>query len=389
MYIAHLDCSSGISGDKFLGALLDAGAASKSFTLENLKAMALALGLECKIESHKESSHGIAAVGIKVTNTSEAPTSRSFASIRDAIEDSALPSPVKEKAITIFTRLAEAEGLIHSVPPEEVHFHELGADDTIVDIVGTCLGLYKLGVDELYATPPALGSGTVNTAHGELPVPAPATSLLLLGKPTSLSSASGELTTPTGAALLHLAKGFGPVPAMTPELLGFGMGTKDIGQPNIARILVGEAITAHLTLKPEETVLLETNIDHIAPEAVAFAGEELLAEGALDVWITPISMKKSRAALMLSLLAKKEDANKLAERVVALTGSLGVRVCNQPRLSAKRDFVELETPWGPVTLKRAAMRLRAEYEDVARIAREHNLEYQEVLDTITKLSEKL
>lgn len=389
MYIAHLDCSSGISGDKFLGALLDAGAASKSFTLENLKVMALALGLECKIESHKGSSHGIAAVGIKVTNTSEAPASRSFASIRDAIEGSALPSPVKEKAITIFTRLAEAEGLIHSVPPEEVHFHELGADDTIVDIVGTCLGLYKLGVDELYATPPALGSGTVNTAHGQLPVPAPATSLLLLGKPTSLSSASGELTTPTGAALLHLAKGFGPVPAMTPELLGFGMGTKDIGQPNIARILIGEAITAHLTLKPEETVLLETNIDHIAPEAVAFAGEELLAEGALDVWITPISMKKSRAALMLSLLAKKEDANKLAERVVALTGSLGVRVCNQPRLSAKRDFVELETPWGPVTLKRAAMRLRAEHEDVARIAREHNLEYQEVLDTITKLSEKL
>jgi len=268
----------------------------------------------------------------------------------------------------------------------------VGAIDSIVDVVGVCLGLHKLGVNALYATPPALGSGTVHCAHGELPVPAPATAALLLNKPTAVSNAEGELTTPTGAALLWLAAGFGPVPPMTPVLLGYGAGSRDIGQPNICRLIVGEAATAqtHGTAAPhqlqtDDTVLLETNIDHITPEAVAFAGEELIAEGALDVWITPIAMKKGRAALTLSVLAAPTEAEHFAQRMVALTGTLGVRVTMQPRLIAERETVELETPWGTITLKHGAGRFRPEHEDVARIARENDLQYADVLLKISEL----
>ena len=391
--IAHLDCSSGVSGDKFLGALIDAGAQMGQFTEADLAAAVAQIAPEAVISVGHTTTYGVSAKTIQVHAQGEAEHHHNtFKDIKALIENSELPAPVITNAVNIFTRLAEAEGLVHNVEPENVAFHEVGAIDSIVDVVGVCLGLHKLGVNALYATPPALGSGTVHCAHGELPVPAPATAALLLNKPTAVSNAEGELTTPTGAALLWLAAGFGPVPPMTPVLLGYGAGSRDIGQPNICRLIVGEAATAqtHGTAAPhqlqtDDTVLLETNIDHITPEAVAFAGEELIAEGALDVWITPIAMKKGRAALTLSVLAAPTEAEHFAERMVALTGTLGVRVTMQPRLIAERETVELETPWGTITLKHGAGRFRPEHEDVARIARENDLQYADVLLKISEL----
>jgi len=219
-----------------------------------------------------------------------------------------------------------------------------------------------------------------------------------------MSSAAGELTTPTGAALLKLAAGFGPTPPLTPFAIGYGAGTRDIGQPNICRILVGQLDEAAQKmmghepkegsggntgrgLREEKTVLLETNIDHIAPEAVAFAGEQLLAEGALDVWVTPIAMKKSRAALTLSVLSSKSEAEHFAARMMKLTGTLGVRVSIQPRYIAERESMTVDTKWGSVQVKVGSGRVRPEHEDIARIAREHNLDYAEVLEEISVIAE--
>lgn len=386
-YIAHLDCSSGVSGDKFLGAVLEAGTMVRAFTADHLEAIVANLAPEATVHVGRTESGGVAATTVKVTSTANqgAHTHRAWRDIRALIQGAtALSERARDNALLVFSRLAEAEALVHGVEPADVEFHEVGAIDSIVDIVGVCAGLDALGVGALYATPPALGSGTVDCAHGTLPVPAPATAALLLNKPTSASSAPGELTTPTGAALLHLAAGFGPVPPMTPFLLGYGAGTRDIGQPNVCRLIVGEPDSSTITTDRDTAVLLDTNIDHITPEAVAFAGEELLAEGALDVWITPIAMKKGRAALTLSVLVSPTDTERFAERIMALTGSLGVRVGLTPRIIAERETVEVNTEWGPVTVKHGAGRYRPEHEDVARISREHGLLYHDVLVRISK-----
>lgn len=401
---AHLDCSSGVSGDKFLGALLEAGSMTGEFTASHLADIVAALVPEADLQVLRVESSGVMATGIRVTNSGDIRNStydgadhgrgdhqhahrphRSWRDIRDLVENcDALSERARAHSLLVFGRLAEAEALVHGVEPADVQFHEVGAADSIVDIVGVCAGLDALGIGALYATPPALGSGTVECAHGTLPVPAPATAALLLNFPTSTSTAVGELTTPTGAALLHLAAGFGPVPPMTPHLLGYGAGTRDIGQPNICRLLVGTPTTNTNATDFDSAVLLETNIDHITPEAVAFAAEELLAEGALDVWVTPIAMKKGRAALTLSVLVAPIDTERFADRIIALTGTLGVRVVVQDRIIAERETITVETEFGEVTVKHGAGRYRPEHEEVARIARTTDLPYHDVLVRILK-----
>jgi len=423
--IAHLDCSSGVSGDKFLGALLEVGEQTGRFGPVQLQALADAFELDVTVQTRQVDSHGVAATGVKVCSpdgtavdathlhddapapddpgadtgaTASAavslphPHARSWADIRALIEGAnvtVLPQNARKAALAVFAALAAAEAQAHGTTPDDVHFHEVGAADSIIDICGVCLGLELLGITTFYATPPALGSGTVMTQHGVLPVPAPATAALLAsaGIPTSMSAAPGELTTPTGAALLTRAAGFGPVPPLRPLYIGYGAGARDIGQPNICRLIVGEpegAALAPLPLTAETTVLLETNIDHVSPEAVSYAGEELLAEGALDVWVTPIAMKKGRAALSLSVLARPAQAEALAARIVALTGTLGVRVCEQPRLIAARDELSIDTPWGAVRVKFGGGRYRAEHDDIARIAHEQGIDYPDVLTTLTR-----
>jgi uncharacterized protein (TIGR00299 family) protein len=384
--IGYLDCSTGVSGDKFLGALLDIGTATGSFTAGDLCAIATALAPEARVHVDAVNTHGIAAVGVRV-DAAEQPVHRSWPQIEELISAAELPERVRRSSLAAFEALAGSEASVHGVAIEDVHFHEVGAIDSIVDVVGVCAGVDALGIDRLVASPVALGSGTVATSHGVLPVPAPATAILLAGVPTLGGPVPGELTTPTGAALLSaLCTGFGPMPALVTAHVGFGAGTRDIGVPNICQLFVGDSVATGDRDAAEPVVLLETNIDHIPAEELAFAAEELLAAGALDVWQTPIVMKKGRSAIMLSVLVRPAEATAFAERVIALTGSLGVRREILERTVAGRESRTVQTPWGPALVKLGAGRVRPEHDDVARIARDNSLPYRAVADEIVRIA---
>lgn len=366
--LAHLDCSTGVSGDKFLGALLDAGVADGSFTADHLRDVARAIAPEAIVEVSVTRSHGVRATTLQVTSQGE-PPSRRWRDIREAVSSADLERPVRDKALQTFTLLAQAEADAHGCAVDDVHFHEVGSADSIVDIVGTCAGLHALGVGMLVSTPVAIGSGTVSTSHGVLSVPAPATARLILGVPVLAGTASGELTTPTGAALLRACvTAFGPCPPMTPHAIGYGAGTRDIGEPNVCRLIVGAPAPEAPPHTAEKVTLLETNVDHLSGEAVGFAIEQLIAEGVLDAWAAPISMKKSRPALLLSALVDPSLAEGFSARLMSLTGTLGVRRTDLERYTAQREVREVETEWGPVRVKIGAGRVRPEAEDVARIA---------------------
>jgi pyridinium-3,5-bisthiocarboxylic acid mononucleotide nickel chelatase len=388
--IAYLDCSTGVSGDKFLGALLDAGAVRSEFTAEHLRATVAAIAPEAHVEVERTRSHGVSAVSVRVS-ADEQPPHRRWRDIEALIDGAALPDEVRSSALHAFEALAVAEAAVHDVALDDVHFHEVGAIDSIADIVGVCAGLHALGIELLVASPVAVGGGTVQTSHGVLPVPAPATATLLADVPVVGGPVPGELTTPTGAALLKGVVGrFGDLPPMTVDLAGRGAGTRDIGIPNVCQLLIGEdTATAHApSSSTEPVVLLETNIDHIPAEELAFAAEELLAAGALDVWQTPIVMKKGRSAVTLSVLCAPHSADELAARTIELTGSLGVRRHSIERTCAPREERRVDTPWGPARLKRGAGRTRPEHDDVARIAREHSLPYAFVAREIARLAEQ-
>lgn len=376
--IAYLDCSTGISGDKFLGALVGAG-----FSAEMLRESLAPLGFGDAVTVREVRSGGMAATGIDVADEPDARL-RHWSDIRLLLEGAALHAPVRDGALRAFTLLAEAEACVHGCAISDVHFHEVGAADTIVDIVGVAAGLHALGVERLVCTHVALGSGTVDTSHGVLPVPAPATAALLEGVPAYGGDIAGELTTPTGAALLRaFADGYGPMPEMTVRASGAGAGTRDIGVPNIARILLGDAPEA-TAADPgsEDVVVLESNVDHLSAEHLAYAAERLLDAGALDVWQTPIVMKKGRAAVTLSVLATPDSAASLAARMMGETGSLGVRVIPVRRHVAEREVVEVETSLGRVRVKTWQIGersgVRAEFDDVARIATESDRPAAEV-----------
>jgi len=379
--IGHLDCSTGVSGDKVLGALLDAGSTDGRFTEQDLARIASGLAPEARVVVERRNTHGISAVGVRVVAEGQ-PRSRTWAAIREALAGADLPSPVAERAQRAFGALAEAEARVHGTTVDDVHFHEVGAIDSIVDIVGVCAGLHALDVTSLVASPVAVGSGTVETSHGVLPVPAPATAELLRGTGALVVAgpAEGELTTPTGAALLGACvERFSAMPSMRIGLVGYGAGTRDIGIPNVCRIILAEQTHGSSGEPASESVaVVECNLDHLAAEELAFACDELLALGALDVWQTPIVMKKGRSAVMLSVLVAEADAPHYARLVTSLTGSLGVRVRVMERFVAPRDVIEVVTAWGPVRVKVGVGRMRPEHDDVARIARETGVPYAEV-----------
>jgi pyridinium-3,5-bisthiocarboxylic acid mononucleotide nickel chelatase len=389
--VAYLDCSTGVSGDKFLGALLDAGTPGGEFTARHLRSIATALAPEARVDVEPVLSHGIHAMSVRVTAENDVPE-RTWRDIRELLEAAALPGDVRRNALRVFQVLADAEAVVHQVDVSDVHFHEVGAIDSIVDIVGVCAGLDALGIESITAGPVAVGSGTTEAAHGPLSVPAPATAALLLGMPITGGPVPGELTTPTGAALLRgLECRFGAVPSMQLDRSGFGAGTLHIGIPNVCQLLIGSSTTeqpATPSATPEPVVLLETNIDHIAAEELSFAAEELLGAGALDVWQTPIVMKKGRSATAFSALATPETADALTALMIELTGSLGVRHHRIERSREPRQSLEVATPWGPVRVKSGAGRLRPEHDDVARIAREQSLPYFAVSREITRLAEE-
>lgn len=384
--IGYLDCSTGVSGDKFLGALLDLGAQRGEYTADDLSEIVARLAPEARLEVENVISRGVTAVGVNV-RAQDQPHSRTWGDIRALIEAAQLPLRVRETSLRAFEALAIAEAGVHGNDVDSVHFHEVGAIDSIVDIVGVCAGVHALGIERLTVSAVAVGSGTVETSHGTLPVPAPATAALLKGVPIVGGPSSGELTTPTGAALLvALANGFGPLPALTVIGSGYGAGTRDIGCPNVCRLLLGTDAQLPDGTPTEAVAVLETNIDHLSAEEVAFVAEELLTDGALDVWQTPIVMKKGRLAVTLSVLTSQHATAETSRRMMDLTGTLGVRVAPLQRFVASREIVTVNTPWGPARAKLGSGRIRAEHDDVARIVRDHGLLYHDVVREIGRLA---
>ncbi|MGC8838089.1 MAG: nickel pincer cofactor biosynthesis protein LarC [Anaerolineae bacterium] len=371
--IAYLDCYSGISGDMFLGALVDAG-----LTPEALEAGLRTLPLHgYTLRCERQVRGGVSGTRVHVTVEEAEQPHRHLADIEAIVDGSGLPEPVRERARAVFRRLARAEARVHNVPVEEVHFHEVGAVDAIVDVVGTVLGLHLLGVAEVYSSPLPLGSGFVRTAHGELPIPAPATLALLAeaGAPTTpIPPAQAELVTPTGAALAVELARFGR-PAMHLEALGYGFGQRDLPWPNALRLWLGRAMAEETwALDADMAILLECNLDDLPGQNVAFAMEEALREGALDAWLTPIQMKKGRPGVLISVLARPEDAPRLARRLLEETSTLGLREAWVHRWKAGREQITVDTPWGPVRVKCKRLGEQVwdvwpEYEDCAAVAR--------------------
>ncbi|MFN0090332.1 MAG: nickel pincer cofactor biosynthesis protein LarC [Acidimicrobiales bacterium] len=366
--VAWFHCFSGIAGDMALGALLDAGAA-----LEEVRAACAGLGLEgWTLEAEPALRGGIAGVKVHV-RWEERHEHRTHAAIVELIGHAALPPRVEQRALAVFDALAQVEGRLHGVPAAEVAFHEVGAVDSIVDIVGVCAALELLGVDEVRANGLVHGTGVIRTRHGILPNPPPAVVALASGAPSVSVAVDRELTTPTGAALLAaLGSGWGPLPAMTIAASGFGAGSAELAdRPNHVQVVVGEAAAA--ASGPggagQPAALLETNLDDATGETIAYTIAALLEAGARDAWTAPVTMKKGRPGQVVSVLADVADAARLAELLRRETGTLGVRAQLVERWPAPRRFVEVELEGHAVRVKLSDGRRKAEHDDAAAAAR--------------------
>ncbi|MCX7887279.1 MAG: nickel pincer cofactor biosynthesis protein LarC [Verrucomicrobiae bacterium] len=345
MKILYLDCFAGISGDMWLGALLDLGVPE-----EQLRAELNKLPLQgYRIETRRVTRHHIAATQFKCIVQPEPRPHRGFTEIASMIGNSPLPENVRLRAINAFRRLAEAEAKIHGIPPQQVHFHEIGAVDSIVDIVGVCVAMHALAPDQVQATPPPLGTGLVQTAHGTFPLPAPATLELLRGVPTRSSPIQSELVTPTGAALLvEFCQTFGPMPGLVTEKIGYGAGSRELDNlPNVLRAVLGVACTQQADI----ITVIETNIDDMNPQWYPALTEQLLANGAMDVYLTPVQMKKNRPGTLLTVLSTPADADRLAELVLTHTTSFGVRLYDARRRKLAREIRKVNTPYGEIEVK--------------------------------------
>jgi uncharacterized protein (TIGR00299 family) protein len=380
MSIVYFDCFSGISGDMTLGALVDAGV-----PIAHLRTELGKLGLSgYSLSSERVFRAGIAATRVKVELTGKAEPERGLDDIRQIVNSSALTPAVKQKSLNIFRRLAEAEAAVHMTTIEEVHFHEVGAIDAIVDIVGSVIGLESLGVTDVVAGPLNLGSGTARTMHGNLPVPAPATSRLLEGAPAFGSPQPVELTTPTGAAIIStLASSFGAMPQMKLIKTGYGAGGRDLpNQPNVLRLMLGELFMAD---RDDGSVLIETNIDDMSPQVYDHLIEILLARGAKDVWLTPIIMKKGRPAVLLSVLCGRSTLDRLADTLFRETTSIGLRIHEVGRKKLARTVREIDTRYGKVRVKVSSrdgevLTATPEYEDCKRLAEEQHVPLKLVME---------
>jgi len=360
MRICYLDAFSGISGDMLVGALADAGADSSAI-VGSLQSLAASVSFE------KVKRCGIAASKFRV-GVEEAPKHRHLSGILKMIDGAALPNRVKQNASAVFQRLGVAEAAVHQTTVEKVHFHEVGALDSIADIVGACLGFELLGVDSIYCSPLNLGSGTVKGEHGVMPVPAPATAALLAGKPVYSRGPAVELTTPTGAAVaVTLAKDFGALPSMKIASIGYGAGDRDFAEhANVLRVFVGEPSGA---AEAVSVVVIEANIDDSSPQVLGYTVERLLEAGALDATLEPLEMKKGRPGTLLRVISTPEQRTVLADIIFHETTTLGVRIYSAERIVQARHFVEVETPHGKVRMKVAEHSFAPEYEDCRALAR--------------------
>lgn len=398
----HLDCSSGIAGDMFLGACLDLG-----MPLEVLSDVVARLGLPgVSVESRKASRGGFVGTRFRVLENGrplEGPDpeehghhhhhgqehghhhghghghNRGLAEIRELIGRSALSPPVKDRAVRLFQRLGEAEAKAHGMPLEHVHFHEVGAVDSIVDLVGAAAVVEHMSPERITCGPVNVGSGRVRMAHGEVPIPAPATAELLRGMPV-FGGPGGELTTPTGAVLLaELVTEYVDLPAIVLEGTGYGLGKKDLPhQPNALRLLKGRAAAER-----GEVMVVEAEVDNLPGEGFGFLMERLLTSGALDVYFTPVQMKKNRPGTLVTLLCRRPQLEELAGVLLTESGSLGCRYHAAARFEAEREILEVQTAFGTVRVKRARLDGRPlaaapEFEDCRRLALASGVPWRDV-----------
>jgi hypothetical protein len=367
--LLYLDCVGGLAGDMLLAALLDAGA-----ELELLRAVPGQLGLDgVEIAVERVVRQGVGALHVRVA-APDVRDHRDYREVRRLVEASALPGRPRDRALETFARLAEVEGAIHGVPPEDVHLHELGALDTLVDVCGAYVLLADLGVERAACSPLPFARGLTRAAHGVLPLPAPATLALLEGAPLVGVETEEELVTPTGAALAAtVVDEWGPLPPLTLERIGYGAGTKELpDRPNVVRAVLG---TESASPARGKVVLVETNLDDLPPELVPDAVERCYAAGALDVWTVPAQMKKGRPGFVLSALARPEAEAEVARALLEETTALGVRVSRLDRYELQREERRVEVAGGSVRVKVALLDGRVvnvapEHDDCAALARE-------------------
>jgi uncharacterized protein (TIGR00299 family) protein len=405
MKIAYFDCFSGISGDMTLGALVDLGL-DPEFLESELKKLKLE---GYKLSFHKAQKHGITGTKANVeltehenqgnvkhdhdhehshdhVETPEHKHTRNLSDIRQLIANSDLGENIKAITLSIFTRLGEAEAKIHGVTIDEVYFHEVGAVDSIVDIVGSVIGIYALGIERIYSSPLSLGRGMSKSSHGVIPIPAPATLELLKGLPVKQTEIKGELVTPTGAAIIStLAESFGQMPEMVIDKISYGAGFKDLQeQPNMLRICLGHTTS---NFESDTIIVVETNIDDMSPQIYDLLIDKLLAIGALDVFLTPIVMKKSRPATKLTVLVEQPNLQKVYECILTETTTMGVRIYKTDRKKLAREMVEVETEYGIIRVKLGKIgdkiiKVLPEYDDCKRLSIEKGIPLMKIQHSV-------
>jgi pyridinium-3,5-bisthiocarboxylic acid mononucleotide nickel chelatase len=385
MKIAYADCFSGISGDMFLASLLDAGLPLEVLQ-DGIEKLKLPEKVELRLSDTRKGALRAANLEVIVPHSHH---HRHLSDILEILNKSQLSDPVKETTGQIFTLLAEAEARVHGEPIEQVHFHEVGALDSIVDVTGAVLGLEALGIERLYASPLPYGTGTINSDHGLLPLPAPATLevLRLAHAPLTPSPSEVELVTPTGAAILGTLATF-ERPNLTITGTGIGAGKRDLPWPNLMRLIVGETPGNGTS----EMVQLETNIDDMNPQFYGYLMEKLFAAGARDVFLTPVQMKKNRPGTLLGVIALRRDEAALAELILRETTTLGLRVQPIGRYEAQREFQQIQTPFGSLTVKQKILDGQViqsvpEYDECVRLAKENNVSLAEIYQAAQQIFE--
>jgi len=383
--IAYADCFSGVSGDMFLGALLDAG-----LHLDHLQSELKKLNLKkFTLRSYKDQGHAISATRLEI-EPDQSDTIRTWKDIRELVEQSRLSQAIKDKSLQVFTCLAEVEGEIHNCPPDEVHFHEVGGLDSIIDIIGSVIGLEYFGIEHLVTSPLPMPRGWVRCSHGMLPLPPPAVCEILKGVPVYGTEIDQELVTPTGAALVKsLSTDFGNFPAMRIMCIGYGAGSRKLPGdiPNLFRLVIGQA---RKVAESQEVEIVETNLDDWSPETYPHLCEQLFYLGALDVNLIPIHMKKGRPGFLLQVIIDPARSLQIKNCILTETTSIGLRFHRAKRMTLPRKTGKVQTAWGPVQVKRVETPtgyvLYPEYEDCRRLALEYKMPLRDVYGAVNTCS---
>ena len=382
MKIAYFDCFAGASGDMILGSLLDAG-----LGLDHLKGELAKLRLtHYDLQKKKVVKKGVGGSQAVVLVDEAHHHHRNLSDIKGIIAHSDLEDSIQQKSIAIFTRLAEAEAKVHQTSIEKIHFHEVGAMDAIIDVVGAVAGITALGIQKIVCSPLHLGSGTVRCAHGILPVPAPATAELVKGKPVYSTGVEGELLTPTGAAILTtLASNFGSMPAMSVNQIGYGAGTSERDIPNLLRIMIGETAEEVKDVEMEQAAVIETNIDDMNPQMYDYLIEKFLKMGVMDIFLTAVQMKKNRSGTLLTIICQPHRVAEISDVLLRETTTIGLRWRIDNRIKAHRTIQAIQTQYGAINFKVAKIGHRTinvapEYEDCKRAALKSGVPLKQVME---------